>query len=139
MTSTWHSKFAEDVGELETFLRVPVGLDLYPAARERSKLLPRGKRETPVRAGVLDSSWETTIVLPVGMSVARLPRDIDLRTPVGHYVARYKQDNGTIEIWRNLVIDRQVVAPEAYPEFERLISAPVMDAHATIVLTRAGQ
>lgn len=139
MSATWHSKLAEDVGALETFLRIPIGLDLYPAVRERSKLLPKGVRETPVRAGVLDSGWETTIVLPVGMSVARMPPDVNLVTPVGSYVAQYKQENGTIKVWRNLVIDQQVVAPEAYSEFERLIYAPVVDSHATIVLTHTGQ
>jgi hypothetical protein len=139
LSSTWHSKLAVDVGELETFIRVPVGLDLYPPVREREKLSPTGRRETPVHADVADSGWETTIALPPGMAVARLPSNMDLITPVGRYTAHYKLDNGTIVIWRNLVIQRQVVAPEAYPDLERLIYAPLVDGQATIVLTHTAR
>jgi Domain of Unknown Function with PDB structure (DUF3857)/Transglutaminase-like superfamily/Domain of Unknown Function with PDB structure (DUF3858) len=139
LSSSWHSKLAVDVGELETFLRIPIGLDLYPPVRERAKLSPGGKRETPVHADVIDSGWETTIALPPGMSVARLPADVDLVTPVGRYVARYKQSNGSIVAWRNLVIDKQVVPPEGYPDLERLIYAPLVDAQATIVLTHTAR
>ncbi len=135
LSASWHSKLAVHVGELETFLRVPIGMDLYPPVRERAKLSPNGKRDTPARADVEDLGWETTIEMPAGMSVARMPADVDLLTPVGRYTARYRQENGSINIWRNLVIERQVVAPESYPDLERLIYAPLVDARATIVLT----
>jgi transglutaminase-like putative cysteine protease len=139
LASNWHSKFAVDVGELETFLRVPSGLDLYPASRERGEVMPEGKRQTPVIAGVTDTGWNTRIMLPVGMSVARLPANVDVATSVGRYQAHYKIENGAIDIRRDLVIGEQVVAPAAYPDLERLIQVSLLDSQATIVLTRAGQ
>ena len=140
MSSTWAQPARRGcwrIGDVPS--RVPIGLDLHPVLHQRAKLLPTGERETPVMAGVVDSGWETTIALPAGLNVARLPQDVNLVTPVGHYAAHYSHSNGTITVWRNLVIDRQVVAPEDYPDFERLIYAPVVDAQATIVLTRSGQ
>jgi heat shock protein HslJ len=58
---------------------------------------------------------------------------------VGHYTARYQQDGGAITVRRNLVISRQVVAPDAYPDLEKLIYAALVDARATIVLTHLAQ
>jgi hypothetical protein len=139
LSATWHSPMAVNVQGQDTFLRVPTGLDMYPPGRERAKLSPAGKRETPVVADVEDSGWDTTLVLPPGMTAASLPADVDLTTPVGHYKARYEQDSGTIIVRRNLVIARQVVAPDAYPDLEKLIYAALADARATIVLTHLAQ
>lgn len=100
-------------------------------------MTPSGERQSPEIAGVTDAGWENTIALPAGMSVARLPADIDLVTPVGHYTARYRRENGRIVVWRDLVIAREVVAPDAYPDFERLLHAALLDARAVIVLTNS--
>ncbi len=137
LAATWHSPMAVNVQDRETFLRVPAGLDLYSPVRQRAKLSPMGMRQTPMLADVADTGWETTIVLPPGLSVARLPPDIELVTPAGRYTARYRAENGAIHAWRNLVIEREVIQPEVYPELDRLIQAPVVDARAIIVLTPA--
>jgi transglutaminase-like putative cysteine protease len=134
LTATWHSPMAVNVQERNIFLRVPIGLDMYPLSRERSKLSPDGKRQTPVIADVTDAGWETTIALPPGMTVVRLPSDADLVTPAGRYTARYTMEDGAIHVWRNLVIGQQVVQPDAYPDLERLIYAPMMDSRAIIEL-----
>ncbi|MGD0430387.1 MAG: DUF3857 domain-containing protein [Acetobacteraceae bacterium] len=139
LSATWHSPMAVNVQGQDTFLRVPAGLDMYPPVQERAKLSPSGKRETPVVADVEDSGWDTTLVLPPGTTGASLPPDVDLATPVGHYTARYQQDGGAITVRRNLVISRQVVAPDAYPDLEKLIYAALVDARATIVLTHLAQ
>jgi len=139
LSATWHSPMAVNVQGQDTFLRVPAGLDMYPPVRERAKLSLSGKRETPVVADVEDSGWDTTLVLPPGTTGASLPPDVDLATPVGHYTARYQQDGGAITVRRNLVISRQVVAPDAYPDLEKLIYAALVDARATIVLTHLAQ
>jgi transglutaminase-like putative cysteine protease len=135
LSATWHSPMAVNVQERNTFLRVPIGLDMYPLGRERTKLSPDGKRQTPVIADVTDAGWDTTIALPPGTSVVRLPPDVDLMTSAGHYTARYGMENGAIHVWRNLVISREVVPPESYPDLERLIYAPLVDSRALIVLT----
>jgi hypothetical protein len=134
LSANWHSPMAVNVQERNTFLRVPIGLDMYPPSRERTKLSPDGKRQTPVIADVTDAGWETTIDLLPGMTVVRLPPDTDLETPAGHYMARYAMENGAIHIWRNLIIERQVVAPDDYSDLERLIYAPLVDSRAIIVL-----
>ena len=137
LTGTWHSPRVANVQGNDTFLRVPSGLDQSPATWERAKLSASGKRETPLAADVRDSGWETTIELPPGMMVGLLPPDIDVTTSVGRYVARYRREGRTVVVWRNLVIDRPVVGPDVYPDFERLIYAPAVDARAVIVLTPA--
>jgi hypothetical protein len=139
LTATWHSRQAVDTRDSETFPRVPAGPDLYPVVRERAKLTPSGTRRDPEVAGVVDAGWETTIVLPPGMEIAHLPADTELTNPVGHYTARYRNEIGGVLVSRNLVIERQVVEPEAYPDLERLLDAALLDARAVMVLTHAAR
>ena len=135
LSATWHSPMAVNAQGREVFLRVPQGPDLYPPEQQRAKLLPAGGRTTPTLADVTDEAWQTRIALPPGLAVLRLPPDVDLETSVGRYTAQYRQDQGGIVVTRNLVIGQQVVAPEAYPELERLLYAPMVDARAVIALT----
>ena len=116
-------------------MTAPDAAGVHASVRQRAKLSPMGTRRTPMLADVADTGWETTIALPSGLSVARLPPDIELVTPAGRYTARYRAENGTIHAWRNLVIGREVIQPELYPALDRLIQAPVVDARAIIVLT----
>jgi hypothetical protein len=50
-------------------------------------------------------------------------------------MARYKDQHGAILVSRELVIERQVVQPDAYADLERLLDAALLDARAVIVLT----
>ena len=135
LKATWRSPKAVNAQDGDVFLRVPAGMDIFPPARQRAKLSPTGKRQTPVLADVTDASWETTLTLPPGLGVARLPSDIDLRTAAGRYTARYRLENGTLVVRRELVIKKEVIQPDAYPDLDTLIYAPLMDARAIIVLT----
>ena len=137
LSAHWHSPKAVNTQDREIYLRVPTGLDLYQPNSARGKLSADGARVTPVIADVTDEGWDTTITLPPGMGVARLPQDVDVQTDVGHYTAHYAAHEGTIAVSRNLVITAQIVPPESYAELERLIYAPVIDARAVIVLTPA--
>jgi Domain of Unknown Function with PDB structure (DUF3857)/Transglutaminase-like superfamily/Domain of Unknown Function with PDB structure (DUF3858) len=139
LRGTWHSAMAANVQDHEIFLRVPAGLDLFPPWRERAKLTPAGQRRSPEVADVIDAGWENTIALQPGTRVARLPPNVDVVTSVGRYTARYREENGAVLVSRNLVIERQVVEPEAYPEFERMLYAALVDARAVIVLTNLTQ
>ena len=94
--------------------------------RERAKLTPAGTRRSPEIAGVIDAGWETTIALPPDMEIAHLPADIDLTTAVGHYSAHYRDEHRGVRVSRDLVIERQVVQPEAYPDLERLLDAALL-------------
>lgn len=134
LSSVWNSPRVMNVQGDGTYLRVPAGLDLAPALWERAKLSANGMRLTPLAADVRDSQWETTLVLPTGMTVGTLPPDVDVATAVGRYVARYRRDGRTVVVWRNLVVSRPVVEPADYPDFERLIYAPAIDARAVIWL-----
>ena len=137
--ATWHSRLAVDTRDRDTFPRVPAGPDLYSVVRERAKLTPAGTRRSPEIAGVIDAGWETTIALPPDMEIAHLPADIDLTTAVGHYSAHYRDEHRGVRVSRDLVIERQVVQPEAYPDLERLLDAALLDSRAVIVLTHAAR
>jgi len=135
LSATWHSRVAVDTRGRETFLQVPAGPDLYPISRERAKLMSSGTRHNPEVADVAVLGWETTLVTPEGVEVAHLPADAEVTTPVGRYMARYKDQHGAILVSRELVIERQVVQPDAYADLERLLDAALLDARAVIVLT----
>jgi transglutaminase-like putative cysteine protease len=139
LSATWHSKMAANRQGHHMIVRAPTGLDLFPPYRERAKLSPSGHRQTPLLAEVGDTRWETTIVLPRGMTVATLPEDVTLETKVGRYLARYTHEDRTIRVERSLTIAQQIVAPESYPELERLLYGPLVDARSVIVLTQGAE
>ena len=137
LAGPWHSPHAVNTQDGETFLRVPSGLDVYPPYRDRHKLSPDGRRETPVIADATDKRWETTIVLPSGMDIRRMPPDVDVETRAGHYTARYVRDEGTIVATRRLIIEREIVQPDDYPALEQLVYALLVDNRALILLTKS--
>jgi len=120
----------------EAFMRVPAGIDVEQAFRLRAKLSPNGHRRTPMLADVGEHIWETTLVLPPGLGAVRLPEDMAVETAAGTYSASYRQDGAEVHVRRHLVVARHVVAPAEYPALEALLSAPISDARATIVLRR---
>lgn len=139
LSSVWRSPRVVNAQGNGLYLRVPVGLDLAPAVWERLKLSANGQRQTPLAADIRDSGWETTLVLPAGMTVGTLPPDADVTTSVGRYEARYRREGRDIVVWRNLIVSRQVVEPADYPDFERLVHAPAADARAVIWLVPSAE
>ena len=87
----------------------------------------------------MDAEWHIEIALPATMTVALVPPDVDIATPVGHYIGRYRLTGGSIQVDRKLTIEQQVVPPELYPDLERLLYAPIIDARAVIALERTGE
>ena len=140
LSADWLSPYAVNPAGQEIFLRVPVGPDLAPPAEMRGKLSPTGVRRTMLFAGARDHGWETTITVPPGMQVARLPDNVTIANDVGSYTASYRKDGSQrIVVNRNLVIGRDVVAPEDYKSLEKLLYAPMIDVRAILVLAPAGE
>ncbi len=104
------------------------------------KLSPTGVRRTRLFAEARDHGWETAITIPDGMQVARLPDDVTIANDIGRYTASYRTvGSQPIMVSRNLVIGRDVVAPEDYKLLEKLLYAPRIDVRAVVVLAPTGE
>lgn len=140
LSAEWSSPHAVNPAGHDVYLRVPVGPDLAPPSEMRGKLSPTGVRRTALFAEARDHGWETAITIPAGLQVTRLPDDVTIANAVGSYTARYRSDDRQrIVVTRNLVIARDVVAPEDYKSLEVLLYAPIVDVRAVVVLAPVGE
>ena len=128
----WRSPHAVALHDGVGYAQLPTGVDLEPASALRGMLSPQGSPTHAFTAGALDFTWHVTWRLPAGISVTRLPPNVDLSNAAGHYVAQYSQSGGVIEVLRHLTVEKDVFAPEDYPEFDALIQLPLADAREVV-------
>lgn len=136
LSATWQARAGVTFQGDTAYLRIPSGIDISPATRLRGKLAPTGRRETPMLADVGEHIWETTITLAPGLAAIRLPEDVSVQTGAGTYAATYRRSGNMLTVRRHLVVERDVVQPAEYPALETLLTAPLTDARAAVVLRR---
>jgi len=136
MHATWRSPHAVALGERETFLTVPVGPDLGPPTRLRSLLSDDGPRRHPLLTAAGEWSWSTTLALPPGLVVTRLPHDEAFSNEAGTYSARYERAGHDITVARRLVIDHGLFAADQYADLQALIYAALGDGRAVLGMAR---
>ena len=139
MVGTWHSPHAVATGSHSMFMTVPVGLDVNPPSRLRQYLSADGVRQHAMLAAAGRSEWRTTVSLPAGMNVVRLPEDVALTNGAGSYVAHYERDGRDVVADRRLTINRDVFQAASYPDLEALLYAPLSDARAILQISRGDQ
>ncbi|CAH2604152.1 conserved exported protein of unknown function [Rhodovastum atsumiense] len=137
VTATWRSPHGVTFRDGAAAITIPAGPDIKPVYGLRRYLSASGSRHTPMLVGATDLSWTTTISLPAGLTATTLPAPVTVRTPAGHYTARYERAGAQVLVQRNLVIAQDVFQPAEYPDLERLLYAALDDARATMTLARA--
>ena len=136
LRATWHSPHGVTFDGQEALLPVPTGLDFDPPAHLRALLSDRPRRHDLV-AAPRDEQWTSTIVVPPGFAVTRLPENVALRNAAGLYAATYERTGRDVRVVRRLVLARPVYPAEQYPALEALIYAALTDARAVLGLARA--
>ncbi len=139
MVGTWRSPHAVATGSHDTFMVVPVGLDVNPPSRLRQFLSSDGRRQHAMIAAASQSEWRTTVSLPAGMTVARLPEDVSLTNGAGSYVAHYERSGRDVVADRRLTINRDVFQAASCPDLEALLYAPLSDARAIMEISHDAQ
>jgi tetratricopeptide (TPR) repeat protein len=112
-----------DIGILDDNLSARVA-----AARRGDPLL--------MRDAARDVTQEFEIVLPGGMHVLDLPRDLTLSGAGVSYARSMTIEGNTLFCTRRFVIKPQRVPPQRYPLFKELIDKALLDAQRGIVLMR---
>jgi hypothetical protein len=133
ISGTWVSPHGATLAG-EVFLPIPTGLDLDPPARLRELLSPKPRRHS-VFTEARDDRWTTTLTLPPGFAVTRLPVDVDVSNDVGSYRARYVSEGRQVRVERRFVLDRSVVPPEQAKALEALVYAAGDDSRAVLGAT----
>jgi transglutaminase-like putative cysteine protease len=136
LRATWRSPHAIAFDDAETLLTVPIGPDLDPPTRLRRLLTDRPRRH-PLMTAARDFRWTTTISVPAGYVVTRLPRDVAVRNTAGLYTATYERAGRDVRVARRLVVERTLFEPAAASDLEALVYAPMQDMRAMLGLTRA--
>jgi transglutaminase-like putative cysteine protease len=137
MVATWQSPHGVTFAGQEAYMQVPAGLDIDPPSQLRAYLSPNGTRRHGLIAAAGDYTWATTLTVPPGMTIARMPADVSLHNSAGSYAATYERSGRDLRVVRHLVVARGVYEAEEYPELARLLYAPIDDARAVLVLQRA--
>jgi hypothetical protein len=113
-----------------------VGPDLGPPTRLRFLLSDDGPRRHPLLTAAGESEWNSTLVLPPGLVVARLPRDVTFENAAGRYTARYQRAGNEVLVTRHLLIARGLYEASEYDDVQALIYAAVEDTRAILGLAR---
>ncbi len=132
MTADWQSPHAVSLHDGSGFAPVPVGVDIEQPAGLRSLLSPQRAPTHDFVAGALDFTWHVTWILPAGVTVTRLPSDVDVTNAAGHYAATYHLLGDRVEVVRHLVVLKDVFSPGDYSAFDALIEAPLADAREVV-------
>lgn len=136
LRASWHSPHGLTFDGREAFLTVPLGPDLGPAARLRNLLSDDGPRRHRLLTSAGISTWTSTLALPAGLVVARLPHDVTFANAAGSYSARYERTGGDVAIARRLVIAHGLFAAGEYDDLQALIYAALEDTRAVLGFAR---
>ncbi|MBC7636831.1 MAG: DUF3857 domain-containing protein [Acetobacteraceae bacterium] len=117
-------------------LQVPQGVGPLAVSglRDLLRQTASGPRRTPVWVGARDYRWDVALTVPDGWPIARLPRDVVVENIIGRYEAQYRAEGQTIYVQRQLIVRRNVVAPDEYPALEALAYAPLEDTRGLVFL-----
>lgn len=131
----WHSPYgiAPEAGAF--VLPSPPSFD--PMDALRAFLSRNGKRHTPMALPIRDLNWNYSVMLPLDIRIASLPKDVDIRNEVGFYTAGYEKQDDRLIVHRRLVLKARELKPAAYPDLERLIYAAQNDFTAIVTTSAA--
>ena len=117
-------------------LQIPQGVGplVVSGLRDLLRQSASGPRRTPAWVGARDYRWDVRLTVPDGWRIARLPQDVRVDNPVGRYQARYRVEGQTILVQRQLLVERNVVAPDEYAALEALAYAPILDTRGLVFL-----
>ncbi|MEN5083244.1 DUF3857 and transglutaminase domain-containing protein [Bosea sp. TWI1241] len=134
----WTSPHGVVAARPATYMTVPLGIDLTPNGDLRAYIAPSGRRRFPVMVGARDYDWRSSVSLPPGSVVERLPPPVEIGNAAGRFSVSYETTAEGFSQQRRLVLDRDVYAAEDYPALEALLYAQI-DAQRSVVVYRPPQ
>ena len=134
--AAWHSPRGVTFDGREAFLAVPTGPDIGPVSRLRGLLSDDGPRRHALLTAAGDSEWTTTLDLPPGLAVTRLPRDVRFENDAGSYSAQYALAGHDVTVRRRLTVARGVFAASDYEAVQALIYAALADTRTVLGMAR---
>lgn len=108
-------------------------------AFESDQALSYEKRKYPYAIiwAEVDSVIEASeIMLPAGYAPLQLPPDVKLASAFADYAVQYSFAAGRLKARRELVVKKNVVAPEEYAEFKKFYNSIVKEDARQILLKR---
>ena len=139
LSADWTSPRALNrLGESLT-LQVPQGVGplVVSGLRDLLRQTASGPRRTPAWVGARDYRWDVVLTIPDGWRITRLPQDVRVENAIGRYEAHYRAEGQTILVRRQLIVQRNVVAPDEYAALEALAYAPIEDTRGLVFLVRS--
>lgn len=116
-------------------LIVPAGVQSPAPIAGIARQVDQPARRFPMVCGAYDKRELTTMTLPDGVEVTRLPEPVGVENTLGRYTAAYTRDGRRLEVERRLVLDTNggLCAPEDYPALRELGQAVGRDQRAQIL------
>jgi hypothetical protein len=135
LDATWTSRHGVTLDAASAYFALPTGPDLESPARLRHLLSATARRHA-LLAGPRDDRWSTTLTLPPGFVVIRLPDEVALHNAVGSYTAHYELAGRDVVVARRLIVERNAIDPDEVPALEDLVYAALDDSRAVLGLGR---
>lgn len=101
-------------------LSLPVGLNMMNAAA-LEQFVREEKRATRLLIGAVHLRESFNLRFPAGVTIDRLPEAINFENALGSYRNEFKLENGAVTIVRELIINRDSVAPTEYGLVRELV------------------
>jgi len=124
VTAEWKSPGAAVPGDRLSLGHLPTGFSLVPLGQFRTYAAPE-RRRFPVSVGAFATHYEKTIRYPEGYRPALLPKDVSLENEAGRVKAHFMNQEGAVKAEIELVVRKDVYAPEEYPALKKLLEAAV--------------
>ncbi|WP_240162758.1 DUF3857 domain-containing protein [Paraburkholderia sp. Cy-641] len=115
--------------------QVPLGLGSFSGISTAFETIMVDTRDFAMPFPGRHVTETTTITLPEGITVPRLPRPAEIRSPLGTYTSSYQTDGRTVTITRNLDISlpTALIEPAQYPAFQQFGRAVRRDLRTVLV------
>lgn len=114
---------------------VPIGLGSFSGISAAFEAAGLAKRDFATPFVGRQVTEKTVIELPAGIHVPRLPRPVDVTSPLGHYTSSYRIDGDAVTVIRKLEIalPSAVIEPSQYPAFLQMARAVKRDLRTQLV------
>lgn len=103
---------------------LPVGINLTNTL-ELEQLVQTESRKTNLIAGAIRMRENFVIKVPSTVKVETVPAAVDFKNAIGRYRNEFKLVDGSVNVTREIVLFKDVIAPADYPQMRELVKKAV--------------
>jgi hypothetical protein len=112
-------------------MQLPVAVNMLNSL-ELEQYVKTKERKTNLILGATRFRENFKLNFPTGVKVEKLPAPVNFSNAVGSYRNEFKFEGASVRVLRELVINKDVIAPADYPQIQELINKSVEGYNAEL-------